>query len=85
MNTIVKFWIFIIIQNGIEKIMAWPDSDGREVPLLYTDKNRIGEVGMRKAMQEYADVHNLYIELREYQVIPSSVEKFYPSKLNYNA
>ena len=66
--------------------MAWPDSEGREMPLIYLNgQERIEEVGMKKAMQEYANKYNLYIVLREYQVVPSSEEKFYPVKTNYDA
>lgn len=86
MGKIDKLWVFVIIQEGMEKIMAWPDSDGREMPLIYLNNQEVmEEVGMKKAMQIYANQYNLYIVLREYQLVPSSEEKFYPSKLNYNA
>ena len=86
MGKIKKLFAFIINQNGEEKIMALPvNSEGTERPLLYLDENIIKDTGMREIIQKYANQYNLYIELREYQIVTSSVEKFYPPQINYNA
>jgi len=83
MSKIKTLHIFVVNENGEEKIVMWPNKSGINVPLFYLSTEKV-EDEMKIAIQEMADTQKLYFELREYQLVKDSVETFYPTK-EYNA
>jgi hypothetical protein len=85
LGKITKLFVFIVNQEGVEKIVTWPDKSGMNVPLVYLNEKEIEHDKMKLAIQTMANVQKLYFELREYALVEKSVERFYPSKKHYNA
>ena len=85
MNKITMIRVFIINDNGEEKIVTWPNRNGIDVPLVYLTEEEIKNDNMRVAIQSMADLRKVYFELREYKLIEESTEKFYPATKEYNA
>ena len=85
MSKIKDVFIFVVNENGEEKIVTWPNEHGIAVPLVYIDKKDIVEDNMKKSIQGLADRYKLYFELRTYQLVEIDVEKFYPTTKEYNA
>lgn len=83
---IESVFIFVVIVNGEEKIMLWPDPVGKLVPLVYLSSEAVNNDRMRESMQAVVEKgHNMYCELREYKLVPLSEEVFHASKPNYHA
>lgn len=80
-----ELFVFVINIEGEEKIVTWPNIHGIDVPLVYLSQQEIEGDGMKKAIQMMADHRKIYFELRRYDIVESSVEKFYPAQEKYNA
>jgi len=85
MDKIKTLYVFIVNQDGVEKIVTWPNENGIAVPLVYISQDELENDKMRIKVQDVADKYKAYFELREYQLVEKSVETYYPALKEYNA
>lgn len=85
MAKVKSLFAFFILSEGKEQIMVGVDDNGHVIPLVYLTDEALNYEKMIPYVKDYAQKNNVFVELREYQLIEDSVEKFYPDSTQYNA
>jgi hypothetical protein len=82
MERVPSIFVFMVMRNGQEHIMTWPNERKEQVPLMYLSHQAVLDDNMKACIAQYAKQHELYIEMREYKLVPFTEERFYPKAIN---
>lgn len=77
MRVFSKYYVYLVVVNGIESIMMMFNSKGEHVPMMYTSVEEAETSEICELVRGVANKHNMVIELREY-VMERCVTQYFP-------
>lgn len=77
MRVFSKYYVYLVVVNGIESVMMMFNSKGEHVPMMYLSVEEAETSEIRDLVRGIANKHNMLIELREY-VMERCVTQYFP-------
>lgn len=77
MRVFSKYYVYLVVINGIESVMMMFNAKGEHVPMIYLSVKEAEAPEICELVKGVANKHNMVIELREY-AMERCITQYFP-------